>query len=106
MKNVEESKDGSDSNPENAVQHGESMSIRLNPRSSKGLSLQNDGHEKKETSEDANMDESFSDQTAKRSDVLWCLTVKEEGKPSRTFYKDQPWKGINTSLSGSDLDQN
>jgi hypothetical protein len=41
-------------------------------------------------------------QDAKPVDILWGLRVIEEGKPSRTFYKDQPWKGINTFLSGSD----
>ena len=45
-----------------------------------------------------------SRQDAKRSEVLWCLTVKEEGRISRAFYKDQPWKGLNTRLPGSGLD--
>jgi hypothetical protein len=40
-----------------------------------------------------------------RPDILWCLTVKEEGKSTRTFYKDEPWKGINNGLPGSDPDE-
>lgn len=40
-----------------------------------------------------------------RPDILWCLTVKEEGKSIRTFYKDAPWKGINNGLPGSDPDE-
>jgi hypothetical protein len=41
----------------------------------------------------------------KRPDILWCLTVREEGKSTRTFYKDAPWKGINNGLPGSDPDE-
>lgn len=40
-----------------------------------------------------------------RPEILWCLTVKEEGKANRTFYKDTPWKGINNGLPGSDPDE-
>jgi len=41
---------------------------------------------------------------AERPDILFCLTVKERGKPERSFYKDAPWKGINNGLPGSDAD--
>ncbi|EAT77618.1 hypothetical protein HBH56_208050 [Parastagonospora nodorum] len=39
-----------------------------------------------------------------RPDVLWCLEVEQDGKQLRTFYKDEPWKGINNGLPDSDPD--
>jgi hypothetical protein len=41
----------------------------------------------------------------KRSTVLWCLKVDQDGKSNRTFYRDEPWEGINNGLPDSDLDE-
>lgn len=105
MKNVEASKNDSDSNLENVLEDTESLSP-LSSQSIEGPSLHDNGHDKVKASQgDKIQDESPPNQDAARSDVLWCITLKEEGKPSRTLYKDQPWKGINNGLSGSDPDQ-
>jgi hypothetical protein len=37
-------------------------------------------------------------------DVLYSLTLTEDGKAARTFYKDTPWKGISVGLPGFDTD--
>jgi hypothetical protein len=37
-----------------------------------------------------------------RPDILYCLTLKEDNKVDRSFYKNTPWTGVNTGLPGSD----
>lgn len=42
----------------------------------------------------------------KHPEVLWCLQVHQHGKSDRSFYQDEPWKGINNGLPDSDPDEN
>lgn len=96
----------SDSNPENVLNGTGSAITRSNPTSSDGTLPHDNGQAKLAASEDGDKNEPPSDQAAQHSSILWRLTVNEEGKTSRSFFSDQPWKGINTGLSGSDFDQN
>ncbi|KEF54313.1 uncharacterized protein A1O9_09479 [Exophiala aquamarina CBS 119918] len=41
----------------------------------------------------------------KKPDILYGLTLLEQGKPERKFYKDEIWKGVRTGLSGSEVGQ-
>lgn len=42
---------------------------------------------------------------SKKPDLLYGLILQETGKPDRTMYKDETWKGIKTGLSNSEVSQ-
>ncbi|KAI1260384.1 hypothetical protein F5Y18DRAFT_405809 [Xylariaceae sp. FL1019] len=47
-----------------------------------------------------------SGKTHRRTDVLYCLTTSEEdGKGQKHYYKDQPWKGVDNGLPGTEADE-
>lgn len=100
LEKFDASKDNS--NPEHILEDSEGE-IQLSSRQpSEGPSPEDNDHGKAKASEGAEKDETPSSQDAGRPDILWCLSVHEKGKPSRYFYRDQAWKGINNGLPGSD----
>lgn len=101
MEKNEASKDVNISNLKHVLEDSKSE-IRLpSLQPSEGPSPEDSDYGEAKASEGAEQNKSLSGQNAGRPDILWCLRVHEEGKSSRSFFKDHAWEGINNGLPGS-----
>ena len=101
---MEACKDVNDSNTVGLLEESNNMMQLRSPSLSERLSPQDNDRGEARVSEGCEKGESPSSQHTERPDILWCLSLYEDGKTVRSFYKDQPWKGINNGLPGSDPD--
>lgn len=102
---MEACKNANDSNTAGLLEDSNSMMQLRSPSLSERPSPQDSDRGEARVSKDCDKGESPSNRHTERPDILWCLNLYEDGKTVRSFYKDQPWKGINNGLPGSDPDR-